>query len=609
MVKDLFEQMLEEFVLVRDFAIIMAVAGAVTLLFRWLRQPPILGYLIAGLIISPYTIPILVAEDIATIRFLADLGLVLLLFGIGLEFSWNKMRGLGLTAPIIGGIEICTMLALGYGLGRLFGWSTLDSFFLGAAMTASSSAIIVKILRDMGRLELLSSNIIVGVLVVEDFAAIALIAVLSGIATTETASLSNIALLVLRVLIFAGASLGFGALLVPRIIEFTHRFHSREALLLTSISLCFIMALLGKYLGLSVAVGAFLMGALIGDTRYSQEVNEVVAPVRDMFAALFFVSIGMLVNIFQFKSFVFLVLAASAVFILGKIISNTLGTFLCGFSGRTSLQVGTGMSQAGEFSLAIAKVGVDSGAVMPLLYPVVAGATAITSFTTPYIMRLADPITELLNRRASAPTKKYLASFSNWVRSVRRASAGESTLAREIQHAGRNVFINLLLIMVFIGIGAVVLQFVDAIADFTRISPSIVGMLLSFLILILCVFALISLWRHLSLMIDKTIRYLFTKRSPARALNRETLRIIIRYSIILPLSIFLTVWSIPLIISLFHLGSFALAIIFMLLATLLYFLSTSVRNIHRQLETTFRGTLFGQERGKEEKGQPPGQTG
>jgi len=593
--------MVQEFVLVKDFAIIMAVAGAVTLLFRWLRQPPILGYLIAGLIISPYTLPILAAEDIGTIRFLADLGLVLLLFGVGLEFSWNKIRGLGLTAPIIGGIEICTMLALGYGLGRLFGWSTLDSLFLGAAMYISSSAIIIKILRDMGRLDLLSSNIIVGILVVEDFVAIALIAVLSGIATTGTASVSDIGLLVLRVLIFAAASLGFGALLVPRIIEFTQRFHSREALLLTSISLCFIMALLSKYLGLSVAVGAFLMGALIGDTRYSQEVGEVVTPVRDMFAALFFVSIGMLVNVFQFKSFIFLALAASGVFILGKIISNTLGTFLCGFGGRTSLQVGTGMPQAGEFSLAIAKVGIDSGAVMPLLYPIVAAMTAITSFTTPYIVRLADPITELLSRRASAPVKRYLASLSNWLRSVRRASAGESTLAREIRHSGRNVFINFLLILVFTGIGAIVLQFVDAIADFTHIPPNIVGMLLSFLILVLCVFALIALWRHLSLMINETIKYLFTKRSPARARNPETLRIIIRYSIVIPLAVFLTVWSIPLIISLFSLGSYALAILFMLFATLVYFLSTSVRNIHRQVETTFRGTLFGQETGKEEK--------
>ena len=594
--------MLEGFVLVRDFAIIMAVAGVVTLLFRWLRQPPILGYLIAGLIISPYTLPILVAEDIGTIRFLADLGLVLLLFGVGLEFSWNKIRGLGLTVLLIGGIEIFTMLALGYGLGRLFGWSTLDSIFLGAAMHISSSAIIIKILRDMGRLNLLSSNIIVGILVVEDFVAIALIAVLSGIATTGTASVSDIGLLMLRVIIFAAAALGFGALLVPKIIEFTSRFHSREALLLTSVSLCFIMALLSRYLGLSVAVGAFLMGALIGDTKYSQEVNEVVTPVRDMFAALFFVSIGMLVNIVQFKNFVFLALAAAAVFIFGKIISNTLGTFLCGFSGRTSLQVGTSMTQSGEFSLAIAKVGVDSGAVMPLLYPVVAGTTAITSFTTPYIVRLADPIAGLLTRRASAPIKRYLASFSNWLRGVRQAFASQSKLAREIQHSGRNVLINLLLVIVFIGIGAIVLQFVDNIAAFTHIPPNIVGVLISFLILVLCVAALIALWRHLSLLIDKTIKYLFTKRSPARARNRQALRIIIRCSIIIPFSILLTVWSIPLIISLFSLGSFALAILFLLFAAVVYLVSTSVRNIHSQLETTFRGTLFGQESSKEEKG-------
>jgi len=596
--------MLEQFVLVKDFAIIMAVAGAATLLFRRLRQPPILGYLIAGLIISPYTLPLLAAEDISTIRFLADLGLVLLLFGVGLEFSWNKIRGLGMTAPIIGGIEICTMLALGYGLGRLFGWSTLDSIFLGAALVASSTVIIVKILRDMGRLELLSSNIVVGVLVVEDFAAIALIAVLSAVASTGTASISDTSLLVLKLLIFAAATLGFGALLVPRIIELTHRFHSREALLLTSISLCFIMALLGKYLGLSVAVGAFLMGTLIGDTRYSQEVNEVVTPVRDMFAALFFVSIGMLVNILQFKSFVFLALITSAVFIFGKIISNTMVTFLCGFGGRTSLQVGTSMPQASEFSLAVAKVGVDSGAVMPLLYPVMAGTTAITSFTTPYIMRLADPIAGLLNHRASEPAKRYLEGLSDWLRGVRQASVGKSKLALEIRHSGRSAFINFILLMVFIGIGAIVLQFVDGIADLTRIPPNIVGMVLSFLILALCVFALIALWRHLGLMIDRTLKYLFTKRSPATALNQKTLRLIIRYSIILPLSIFLTVWSIPLIISLFHLGSFALAIIFMLFATLVYFLSTSVRNIHHQLETTFRGTLFGQERGKEEESQP-----
>lgn len=593
--------MIEEFTLVRDFAIILAVAGGVTLLFRWLRQPPILGYLIAGIVISPYTLPTPLVQDVDTIRLLADLGLVLLLFGIGLEFSWNKIRGVGLAAPIIAGIEIFTMLALGYGLGQLFGWSRLDSIFLGAAMYISSSAIIIKILRDMGRLNLLSSNLIVGVLVVEDFVAIALIAVLSGIATTGTASFGDIGSLVLRLVIFVVAALGFGTLLIPKIIEFTHRFHSREALLVTSISLCFIMALLSKYLGLSVAVGAFLMGAIIGDTKHFKEIDQVVTPVRDLFAALFFVSIGMLINILQFKSFIFFALVTSAVFILGKILSNTLGTFLCGFTGKTSLQVGTGMSQSGEFSLAIAKVGADSGAVIPLLYPVVVATTAVTSFTAPYLTRLADPISEVLNRRASKPIKRYMTSFSNWLHGLRNAFSSRSKPAQEIQHSGRNVFINLLLIIIFIGIGTIALQFVGNIASFTHLRPDILGLLISFLVLILCVPSLIAFWRNLRLLVDETIKYLLSRRSSARALNQEILRTIIRSSIMVPLSIFLAIWSIPFIISLLSLGSFAIAAPIILLAILIYFLSTSVKNIHGQLETTFRTTLFGHHITKNEK--------
>jgi len=593
--------MTEELGLVRDFAIIMTVAGGVTLLFRWLRQPPILGYLIAGLIIGPYTLPIPLVQDVDTIRLLADLGLVLLLFGVGLEFSWNKIREVGLAAPIIGGIEILTMFALGYGLGQLFGWSTLDSIFLGAAMHISSSAIIVKILRDMGRQNLLSSKLIVGILVVEDFAAVVIIAVLSGIATTGAATFGDIGSLALRLIIFVAAALGFGALLVPRIIEFTHHFHSREALLITSISLCFIMALFSKYLGLSVAAGAFLIGALIGDTKHSKEIDQVVTPVRDMFAALFFVSIGMLINILQFKSFIFLALATSALFILGKILGNTLGTFLCGFTGRTSLRVGTGMPQAGEFSLAIAKVGVDSGAVIPLLYPVVVAVTAITSFTTPYITRLADPITDLLNRRASEPIKRYETSFSNWLHGIRNAFSSRSKPAQEIQHSGRNVLVNFLLIVVLIGIGTIAVQFVGNIATFTHLRPDILGLLISFLILVLCVPPLIAFWRNLRLLIDETIKYLLSRRSSARASNQETLRTIIRSSIMVPFSILLAIWSIPLIISLLSLGSFAIAAPIILLAILIYFLSTSVRNIHSQLETTFRTTLFGHHITKNEK--------
>ena len=175
---------MEELTLLRDFAVIMVVAGVVTLLFRRLRQPVILGYLIAGVIIGPYVLPLFSITDIDTISMLADLGLILLLFAIGLEFSWDKIRQVGMSVLMIGGIEITIMVCLGYGLGQMLGWSAIDSIFLGAALHISSSAIIVKMLRDMGKSRLMSSRLIVGILVVEDFAAIAIVAVLSGVATT-----------------------------------------------------------------------------------------------------------------------------------------------------------------------------------------------------------------------------------------------------------------------------------------------------------------------------------------------------------------------------------------------------------------------------------------
>ncbi|MDY6834614.1 MAG: cation:proton antiporter, partial [Chloroflexota bacterium] len=328
---------MEEVTLLRDIAIIMLSAGAVTLLFRRLHQPPILGYLIAGLIIGPFTIPLVYSEisapvhDIDTIRHLADLGLVLLLFGLGLEFSWSKIRQVGTSVLLIGGIEILTMISLGYGLGRALGWAPTEAVFLGAALHISSSAVIVKILRDSGRLEFLSSKLIVGILVVEDFAAVAIIAILSGIGSTGTADIGEIGELMLRLVVFIVSSLVVGALLVPRIMKFTHRFHSKEAMLITSLGLCFGMALIGDLLELSAAIGAFLVGAIIADTEHSEEVAEIITPLRDMFAALFFVTIGMLIDLGDFTEFILPALIVTAVFLLGKTIANTTATFIAGY--------------------------------------------------------------------------------------------------------------------------------------------------------------------------------------------------------------------------------------------------------------------------------------
>ena len=586
---------MEEFGLVKDFAVIMAVAGVVTLIFRRLHQPTVLGYLIAGVIVGPYTLPVPPVTDVETIRLLADLGLVLLLFGLGLEFSWSKIRQIGFSVLLIGGLEICTMISLGYGLGRLMGWSAMDALFLGAAMHISSSAIIVKVLRDMGRLNFLSSRIIVGILVVEDFAAVAIIALLSGIAATGTADLGDIGLLALRLVIFIVASLVLGTLIVPRIIRFAHQFRSKEALLITGLGLCFAMALLSGYLELSVAAGAFLIGALIGDTEHSEEIDEVIAPIRDMFAALFFVAIGMLINMAEFRDFLVPAIIVGIVFMLGKLFSNTIATIISGHDGRTSLQVGMGMPQMGEFSLAIVKAGVEHGAVMSSLSPVIAMATAITSLIAPYVTRSTDSVADFLDRRAPTLLKVYVSRLADWLQVLRTIFVRDSEAARKVRHSTKVIIINLLILIVIIGVGTFALHHIENLSFLEDIRADFIGLGIGFILLMLCIPSLIVIWHSLRELVNEAVTYLLRWRPSARKWRREALRVVLRDSILISMTIFMAMWFIPFISVLLHIGSFALAIPIILLAVILYIVLNSIRHIHRQMELNFSQILLGEQ--------------
>ena len=586
---------MEELTLVKDLAIIMVVAGGVTLLFRWLRQPVILGYLIAGVLIGPYTFPLPPVSDVHTISLLADIGIILLLFTLGLEFSWDKIREVGLSVVMIGVIEITTMIALGYCLGRLMGWSSTEAIFLGAALHISSSAIIVKILRDTRKLSLSSSRLIVGILVVEDFVAIAIIAVLSGIATTGTADFGDIGSLVLRLVLFIVASLVFGAILVPRIINFIHRFRSNEALLIISLGLCFAMALISDSLGLSVAAGAFLMGALIGDTKQSESIINILTPVRQMFAALFFVAIGMLVNIAQFREFIVPAIIVSSVFVLGKIISNTGATFIAGHSGRTSLEVGMSMPQMGEFSLVITKVGVDRGVVMSSLYPIIALSTALTSITTPYIMRSVNFVAKFLDRRSPGLLKIYVSRLADWLKALRTAFTGSSAVSLAIRSSIKTLAINLLIVLIIISVGTFSLNFVDDLVRLTGIRADIIGLFLGFLLLMLCVPPFVIIWRNICSLVDDFVDHVLISRLPPKRWRAKTLYVILRDSLVIALAIFAGMWFSPFIAGLLRFGPSGWAIPALLLAVVIYLVVRSLSDIHDQLEGTFRRTLLGEE--------------
>jgi len=584
---------MEEVSLVKDIAVIMMVAGGITLLFRKLGQPPIVGYLIAGLLVGPYTFSNPPVDDVHTIRLLADLGLILLLFGLGLEFSWSKIRQMGLSVIAIGTIEIITMISLGYGLGRLMGWSGMDSIFLGAALHISSSAIIVKVLRDSGKLDRESSKLIVGILVVEDFAAVLIITVLSGIAVTGTANFGDIQSLLVKLIIFVVTSLVFGAIIVPRIIRFTRQFQSREAMLITSLGLCFALALVAREIELSAAAGAFLVGALIGDTENSEEIVEMVTPIRDMFGALFFVSIGMLIEIDQIGDFIVPALLVSTIFIIGKILSDAVASLTFGYDATTALEVGMGMPTMGEFSLAIAKIGTDRGAVVEPLYPVVAMAVSLTSMAAPYISRSTGSVAVVLDRWSPPLLKEFVPRLTDWLRALRSVFANENNLTPRVRHFTKTIIINMLILMILLSTGAFMIHSIGKLVEATHLQAATIGLVFGLGLLLLCVPSFVVIWRSLRVLIDEVTMYLLMRRASARNMRIEALRIILRDILLIVLSVFITLWSLPLLAGLFSIGSAALALPILITAVLLYFVLNSVREIHTVLDREFRKTLLG----------------
>ena len=244
----------------------MAVAGGAVVVFKRLRQPSILGYLLAGILVGPFTFPNAPVTNIEIVRLLADLGLVLLLFAVGMEFGWRRIRQVGLGVLLIGSIEMLVMVSIGYQLGRLLGWTPVEAIYLGSAMAISSSAILIKVLRDSGKLTTRVGKLVVGLLVVEDFVAVILLTLLSGLATSGATSFGDVGPLVLKLVLFTVASVALGAVFVPRLLSYINKFESPETLVLAALALCFALALIGEELGLSAAAGAFLIGAVIGDT-------------------------------------------------------------------------------------------------------------------------------------------------------------------------------------------------------------------------------------------------------------------------------------------------------------------------------------------------------
>lgn len=582
-----------EFVLIRDFAIIMAVAGAAVVLFRRLKLPPILGYLVAGVLVGPFTFPKPPVEDVEIIRLLAELGLVLLLYTVGLEFGWRRIRQVGLTVLLIGTIEMLLMVSVGYQAGRFLGWTTLESIFLGAALSISSSAILVKVLVDTGRLTSTSGKLIVGILVVEDFAAVIMLTLLSGVASTGTADLGDIGELLAKLAIFGVAALALGAVAVHRIVHYVAKFRSTETMILVSLALCFSLALLGQSLGLSAAAGAFLVGAIIGDTDEAEVVTRSISPIRDMFGAVFFVSIGMLINVHTIPEHLLPALIISVVFILGKVVANTLGSIVAGRSGRVALHVGMGMPQVGEFSLAMVKVGVDYGAIGGFVYQLIAVVTAVTSLVYPYLARSADRVADFFEKRSPALVREYAGSVSGAARDFRRGLTLDQELRQRVRGPAVTVLINVLIIAVVVEAGTFVGGFAQAMSRATRLSEDVVGLMVGGGTLLLCVPSALAVWFNLRELADAFASYLLLRRGASARWVQERLRGVLRDSLVVLIVVLVTLWSLPFIAQLLSLGSISTPLPFILLALAAFLVFRALRRVHGFLVSTFSNTFLG----------------
>ena len=401
---------------VTDLAIIMILAGIVTLAFFKIRQPLIIGYLFAGMLIgplSPLWAPFLsesgndsgtegigILSDIAALNVFAEIGVILLLFVIGIEFPFAKIRSIGKVAIGVGTLGLFMTLGLVFYVCTSMGLAFMDSLFLAAALSISSTAIIVKVLEESGKIKKESSILVLGILIVEDVIAVILIASLESIALVGNVSIEGIIAVVVVATILIVGTFTVGIRTIPKLVDRVASAENREILLLAILGVCFGYALLANIVGLSVAIGAFLAGVLIAESK-SAEVSKILSsPIKDMFVAIFFVSVGALMDVSQLENYIFVAIALIAVALSMKFGGNLLGNFIFRQERGKSLRSAfTLAAPRGEFSIVIIKVGVDAGVVSAFLFPLIGIITIITAIITPFLVKAGDKIIPKLLRK------------------------------------------------------------------------------------------------------------------------------------------------------------------------------------------------------------------
>ncbi|OAV68170.1 Inner membrane protein ybaL [Bacteroidales bacterium Barb6XT] len=396
--------------LVYDLALILITAGVVTILFKWLKQPVVLGYIVAGFLVGPHIhlLPSVIdGESIAT---WSEIGIIFLLFALGLEFRYKKLLEVGKPALIAAVINMGAMIGIGYAVGRLFGWSNMEGLFLGGMVSMASTTIIIKAFNDMNVQKHRFANIVFGILIMEDIAAILMMVLFSTIAVSQTFEgmqlLGSLSKLIFFIIIWFVT----GIFVIPTVLKKIKSYLNDETLMIVSVGLCLGMVLFAHSVGFSAALGAFIMGSVLAETTEAKRIEHLALPLKNLFGAVFFVSVGMMIAPSQIAEHILPIVVLTTVVLLGRILFATAGVLASGESLKVSVQAGFSLAQIGEFSFIIAALGIQLGVIGEFIYPVIVAVSVITTFTTPYGIRYSEKVYDKVEKLLPAKWNRLLAN-------------------------------------------------------------------------------------------------------------------------------------------------------------------------------------------------------
>ncbi len=384
--------------LISDLAIMLLTAGVVAVLFKRFKLPLVLGYILAGFLVGPYMPWFFTVGDKASIETWSEIGIIVLMFGLGLEFNLHKLASVGGAAIITALTEVFGMLVIGYLVGQALGWGMMDSIFLGGMLSMSSTTIIIKAFDELGVRQEPFAQLVFGTLVIEDIAGIFMMIILSTVSVSKNISGTALALQLGMLVLYLALWLILGIYILPTLLRKAEQFMNDETLLLASLGVCFGMVLLAEALGFSSALGAFLAGSLLAGTVHAERVEHLSAGVKDLFGSIFFLSVGMLIDPAMILQYIVPILIITVVTIIGKLTISSLGVLLSGQSLHKAIRCGSSLAQIGEFAFIIASLGMSLGVIADYVYPIVVAVSVITTLTTPFFIKNSEGLYRLVSK-------------------------------------------------------------------------------------------------------------------------------------------------------------------------------------------------------------------